>query len=156
MKEVLIWICIHIHLKYSNIFQILAKQIWKYPQDSNCTQMTISQRKRKKKKISQRLEAKWDSMAQDNTAQGLKTGTCTSCLCRGVASWSNWESWVGAGEWAGTRGVRGEECRNKVRCRDRMAQGKSFRGQAGRQTAELDFASCYHAKLKNHLETTSQ
>ncbi len=50
-----------------------------------------------------------------------------------------------------TRGVRGEECRvrecrKKVRCRDRMADGNSVERQACRRTAELDLATCYHAE----------
>lgn len=54
-------------------------------------------------------------------------------------------------------GFRGEECRvrecrNKVGCRDRVGEGKSVRGQAGRQTGGLHLATCYHAKT--NLEIT--
>lgn len=48
-----------------------------------------------------------------------------------------------------TRRVRGEECRNKVRCRDRVVDGKSVREgrQADDQTIRLDLDTCYHAKM---------
>ena len=56
-------------------------------------------------------------------------------------------------------GFRGEECRvrecrNKVGCRDRVGEGKSVRGQAGRQTGGLHLATCYHAKTT--LEITQK
>lgn len=71
--------------------------------------------------------------------KGWRTGTCTSCLWRGVASWSNWESWVGAGERASRRGVRGVECRVR-----KSKRGWIQREDIARQTEwKARFAASY-------------
>lgn len=55
-----------------------------------------------------KLKRWWEEAKKEGESSRLRTDISTSCLCRGVFSCSDWDSWVRTGEWVSTAEVRGE------------------------------------------------
>lgn len=78
----------------------------------------------------------YDLNIQGSSSSDVSVGDfSTSCLCRGVVSCSDWDSWVRTGEWVSTAEFRGKQHSLKLNlpCREGTEDGTVLRGKTSWQ-----------------------